>query len=37
MYQAHRPNRLREIVETVAFFVVFFGIVVALSAVEPVR
>lgn len=35
MYQAHRPNRLREIVEAVAFFFVLFAIVVALSAVEP--
>lgn len=33
-YHAHRPNRLREAIETLAFFVVLFAIVVALSAVE---
>ena len=32
---AHRPSRVREVVETIAFFAVLFAIVVALSAVEP--
>lgn len=32
----HRPSRLRELAETIAFFLVLFGIVVAMSVVEPV-
>lgn len=33
-YHAHRPNRLREAIEIVAFFALFAAIVIALTAVE---
>ena len=33
----NRPSRFREAVEIVAFLAVLFGIVVAMSVVEPVR
>lgn len=35
-YHAHRPSRVREVAEWIAFFAVLFAIVVALSAVETV-
>lgn len=31
---AHRPSRVRELAEWIAFFAVLFAIVVALSVVE---
>lgn len=33
---AHRPSRVRELAETIAFFAVLFAIVAAMSVVEPV-